>query len=135
MEPNERLHAELARRQRDRLSAVDVELLRRRGELAEQGGGDLATGARHFDAKTCAWTHLRGRRSDDEHGEAVLSLGHEIEPELHARDRLVVLEVKVDVVDGTFGQAAPRTAHREQVGKGELAEALVLRRDANEVGA
>src|SRR5881628_4037670 len=110
MEPHERLHAELARRQRDRLPAVDVELLRRRGELAEQGGGDLAPGARHFDAETCAWTHLRRRRADDEHGEAVRSLRHEIEPELDAGDRPVVLEVKVDVVDGTFRQAAPRTA-------------------------
>src|SRR5437762_10747220 len=54
---------------------------------------------------------------------------------MDARERAVVLEVEVDVVDRTFGDATPRIARREQVRERELLPPLVRSGDPDEISA
>src|SRR5437867_4133956 len=86
-----------------------------------------------LDAQAYARSHLEIRRSADVHAVALRPVAHDEQPELHARDDAVALELEVRVVDRPFGKTAPGSGRGEQVGQGHLAPAFVLHRDADEV--
>src|SRR3989442_4903784 len=133
MELDQGLNAVLARGERDRLAAVDVEVLRSRGQILQESESRFPARTGHLHAHAVAAAHLERRRADNEDRETVAARGHEEEPVLDARERSLALEVEGDVVHRAFRYATVWIARGEQIREGELLPTLIPDRDADEI--
>ena len=133
MELHERLHAHLARGDGDDLPPVHVALGHRGLELAQEVERDLALRGDGFYTKQRARTELLSWRAAHEDDEPALALADDEEPELHADEDAVALELEVHVVDRTLVEPSPGPARREEIGERDLAEPLVRDGDPHDL--